>query len=109
MLLDERARVALEVAALEREYREFQSEVGSMLREIDALKRKEKLVDLSERREREREDLFSDRASALAAVKDRIERRKIELDERLRAHRAFRPGNEYESRARLRLTEPVVD
>ena len=105
LLRDERARLRAELAEMEREFREFQTEVGTISREIDSLKRKEKMVEVAERRRKETDDIFADRASGLSVVKDKIERRKIELDERLRALRGVRSGNEYEARARLRLVE----
>ncbi len=103
ILRDERGRLRAELAEMEREFREFQSEVGTISREIDSLKRKEKLVKVAERRQQETDDIFADRASGLTVVKEKIERRKIQLDERLRALRGVRSGNEYEARARLRL------
>lgn len=106
LLAEERVRIRAELAELESEYRQFKAEIGSMNREIDALKRKEKLVDLAKRRQHEQDDLFSDRASALQVVRDRIEKKKIELEETLRGYRSFRSGNEYEARARLRLARP---
>jgi chromosome segregation ATPase len=104
-LRKERGLLRAEVAETEREYRDFQAEVGTMLREIDALKRKEKLVKMAERRGEENDDVFAARASSLAALRDRIARRKTELDERLAAFRTVRPDGEYEARARLRLTD----
>ena len=80
-----------------------------MLREIDSLKRKEKLVDLAEARRGDREDIFSDRASSLQAVKDRIDKRTIELDAKLKGMRSHRGGNEYEARARVRLQSAGED
>jgi len=103
VLIEEKARLGAELAEMEREYREFQAEVGGMLRDIESLNRKENLVKVAERRQRNREDIFTDRASGLAVVKEKIDRRKIQLDERLRGLRSFRSGNEYEARARLRL------
>ena len=58
-----------------------------------------------ERRQKDTDDIFADRASGLTVVKEKIERRKIQLDERLRALRGVRSGNEYEARARLRLVQ----
>ena len=103
LLAEERTRLRGEIAGLVREQREFEAEVGTMLREIDSLKRKEKLVEVAERRQGDGEDLFSDHASGLAVVKEKIERRKIELEERLRSIRAVHGENEYEARARVRL------
>jgi len=103
ILVDEKSRLGAELAEMEREYREFQAEVGGMMRDIESLNRKENLVKVAERRQRDREDIFTDRASGLAVVKEKIDRRKIQLDERLRGLRSFRSGNEYEARARLRL------
>jgi len=103
LLKEERVRIHAELAELESEYRQFKAEIGSMNREIDALKRKEDLVELARRRQGDQEDLFSDRATALQTVRDRIERKKIELEEALHGYRSFRSGNEYEARARLRL------
>ncbi len=105
ILRDERSRLRAELAGMESEFREFQAEVGTIAREIDSLKRKEKLVKVAERRQKETDDIFADRASGLTLVKEKIERRKIQLDERLRALGGVRSGNEYESRARLRLVQ----
>jgi len=105
ILREERGRLRAELAEMEREFREFQTEVGTIAREIDSLKRKEKLVKVAERRQKDTDDIFADRASGLTAVKEKIERRKIQLDERLRALRGVRSGNEYEARARLRLVQ----
>jgi len=106
MLSAERARLQAELAATEAEYRTFQAEVGSLMREIESVKRKEKLVALAERKKRDNEDLFQDQASALGRVREMIERRRIQLDERLKAARALPGGNEYEAKARLRLAAP---
>ena len=57
----------------------------------------------------DREDLFRDRATALGNLKDRIERRRIELDHRIHAARAVPVADEYEARARLRLAAPIGD
>jgi len=103
LLQEEKARLRAELASLEREYRDFKAEIASMNRDIESLKRKEKLVELAERRSGEREDLFTDRATSLQVVQEKIQRRKIELEEKLKALNAFRSQNEYESRARLRL------
>jgi chromosome segregation ATPase len=105
ILRDERSRLRAELADMEREFTEFQTDAGTISREIDSLKRKEKLVKVAERRQEETDDIFSDRASGLIVVKEKIERRKIQLDERLRALGGIRTGNEYEARARLRLVE----
>jgi chromosome segregation ATPase len=105
ILTEERSRLSLELADMEREFTEFQTEAATISREIDSLKRKEKLVDVAERRQRETDDIFADRASGLTVVREKIERRKIELDERLRALRGVNTTNEYEARARLRLVE----
>jgi len=104
LLFDEKARLAAERASLEQEYAKFQSEVATIGRDIDSLQRKEKLVDLAERRRGEREDIFADRATSLAVLKDRIAARKIELEEKLKGMSAYGGSSEYESRARLRLT-----
>jgi chromosome segregation ATPase len=104
MLRTERGRLKAELANLEQEYRAFQAEVGTLLREIDAVKRKEKLVALAERKRKENDDLFEDRASALERVKEKISRHRIELDERLRAARSFPAVDDYEARARLSLS-----
>jgi chromosome segregation ATPase len=109
MLGEERGRLQTELLDLEREYRSFQAEAGSLAREIESVKRKEKLVALAEREQRDREDLFQDRATALARVKERIERRRIELDERLKAARTYPSGNEYETRARLKVAASAAD
>jgi chromosome segregation ATPase len=105
ILREERGRLRAELAEMEREFREFQTEVGTIARDIDSLKRKEKLVKVAERRRKDTDDIFADRASGLTVVKEKIERRKIQLDERLRALRGVRSGNEYEARARLRLVQ----
>jgi chromosome segregation ATPase len=109
MLAAERSRLKAALAQTESEYRTFQAEVGSLMREIEAVKRKEKLVALAERQKRDQESLFEDQATALGRVKELIERRRIQLDERLKAARAFPGGNEYEARARLRLNAPHRD
>jgi len=106
MLSSERVRLQAELAATESEYRTFSAEVGSLLREIESVKRKEKLVALAERKRRDNEDLFQDQATALGRVREMIERRRIQLDERLKAARALPGGNEYEAKARLRLAAP---
>ena len=72
-------------------------------RDIDSLERKEKLVKLAERRRGDREDLFADRASSLNVLKDRLAKKKIELEEQLKGMNSFGGANEYEARARLRL------
>jgi hypothetical protein len=105
LLRQERTRLAAELADLEREYRAFQAEAGSLLREIESVRRKEKLAALVERRRKQHDDLFRDGASSLALVKEKIERRRIELDTRLEAARAADTSDEYEARARLRLAE----
>ena len=105
MLRQERTRLAAELADLQREHRAFQAEARSLLREIESVKRKEKLAALIEGRRKERDDLFRDSAISLAAIKQKIERRRIELDTRLEAARAYEVADEYEARARLSLAE----
>ncbi len=103
MLRDERGSLQANLIEMQREYRAFQAEANTLLREIESIKRKEKLVKLSERKADKSESPFADRASGLARVKERIERRRIQLDEKLKAIRGFKSGDEYESRARLRI------
>jgi chromosome segregation ATPase len=109
MLTEERGRLHAELLNLEREYRSFNAEAGSLAREIESVKRKEKLVALAERKQRDHDDMFQDRASALARVKEKIDRRRIQLDERLKAARAYPSGNEYENRARLKVAASATD
>ena len=78
-------------------------------REVESIRRKEKLVALLERKRKDREDLFRDRAGALSEFKEKLEKRRIELDHRLRAARAHPVDDEYEARARLRLVAPAGD
>jgi len=103
LLFDEKARLAADRASMEQEYAQFQAEVTTIGRDIDSLERKEKLVALTERRRGEREDLFADRASSLNVLKERLARKKIELEEQLKGMNSFGGANEYEARARLRL------
>jgi chromosome segregation ATPase len=103
MLTEERDRLRTELTDLEREYRAFQAEAAGLEREIESVQRREKLVAILERKKKDRDDLFRDRASALGNLKDKIERRRIELDHRIRAARARPVADEYEARARLKL------
>ncbi|MEN8150489.1 MAG: hypothetical protein ABFS86_11745 [Planctomycetota bacterium] len=109
LLFDEKARLAGERAELTQEYAKFQAEVATIGRDIDSLERKEKLVALAERRRGEREDIFADRATSLTVLKDRIASRKIELEEKLKGMNSRAGSNEYEARARLRLTARTAD
>jgi len=109
LLYDEKARLVGERASLEQEYARFQVEIATIGRDIDSLERKEKLVALAERRRGDQEDIFSDRASSLNVLKDRISRRKIELEEQLKGLSAMSGTNEYETRARLRLAARDAD
>jgi chromosome segregation ATPase len=103
LLYDEKTRLAAERASLEQEYARFQAEIETIGRDIDSLERKKKLVQLAERRRGESEDIFSDRASSLGVLKDRIARKKIELEEKLKGLNSFGGSNEYETRARMRI------
>ena len=109
LLFDEKARLADERASLTQEYARFQDEVEAIGRDIDSLERKEKLVALAERRRGEHEDIFADRATSLSVLKDRISSRRIELEEKLKGLNSFGGANEYEARARLRLTARAGD
>jgi hypothetical protein len=103
MLSGERERLRAELAAVEEEFREFAVQAASLLREIDAVSRQEKLVTLAERRATREADPLSDRAASLAEVKARIDRRRTEMDVRLRALSSAATVGEYEARARLNL------
>lgn len=101
----ERLQLSTDLAETEREYRQFQAEIGTMLRELDSLKRKEELIARAERQRDAAGDSYSIRASALENIQTRIEKKKIELTERLDGYRSLRSGNEYEARARLNLVD----
>jgi chromosome segregation ATPase len=103
LLEAERERIRSELATTEEEFRSFTAEAASMLREIDALGRQEKLVDLAERRAKTAADPLAERSASLAELKGRIERRRTELSERLNALGVIENGGEYEARARLQL------
>jgi chromosome segregation ATPase len=105
MLRSERARLVAELETLESEYRSFQSEAASLLREVESIKRKEKLVALLERRRQEHDDLFRDRAGSLALVKQKLTKKRVELDARIEAARTYSGEDEYEARARLSLAK----
>ncbi len=103
MLETERTRLAVLLADLQKEREAFRAEAGSLHREIDSLERKERLVEIEELRRRLRRDLLADRGESLAAVKAKIEERRIRLEEKLRTlSREESPGG-YEARARVRL------
>ncbi|MCU0727762.1 MAG: hypothetical protein MUE73_18545 [Planctomycetes bacterium] len=89
LLSDERDRLRGELAVLEEEFRSFTAQANSLLREIDALSRQEKLVSHAER--------------PLEEVKARIDRRRTEMEVRLQALTSATRGGEYEARARLNL------
>jgi chromosome segregation ATPase len=103
LLSHERGQIAAEYARTSEEFRNFQMEYATMLREADSLKRKQELVKMAEKRRGERDDIFTDRSSSLQSLKDRMEKRRVELDARLKALGTWRDGNEYETRARLNL------
>lgn len=109
VLRNEKAQIQAELEQTESEYRDFQMEYTALMREADSLERKEDLVDMAEARRGEREDIFSDRASSLQTLKDRMEKQKIKLDAKLQGLRTYRNGNEYETRARLRLRDRSAD
>jgi chromosome segregation ATPase len=103
LLTEEKLRLAGELAGLQHEYADFQAEVDRIGRDIDSLERKEKLVQLAERRNGEREDIFADRASSLNVLKERIVKKKLLLDQKIKAvHVMHGAANEYEARAELR-------
>lgn len=105
ILRSERARIAEEVAKTEKEFADFRMEYRSLLREVDSLERKEDLVQMAESRRKNLEDVYSERAGSLVALKDRMERKRIELDAKLSGFHSPREGGEYEARARLKLLE----
>jgi hypothetical protein len=58
---------------------------------------------MAERREARGASPLSEREGALAAVRSKIEARRIEIEERLKAVGTLTTGGEYEARARLNL------
>lgn len=110
LLREERASLQNQLTEIQSEYRTFQAEASSLLREIDALQRKEKMVEIAERRAgRGDEDPFSDRSASLARVKEKIEARRIRLDEKLRAIRGFKSGDAYEAEARMKVHRTAAE
>ena len=102
LLQSERERLNAEQIQLRKEYDQFIAQYRCLEREIDLLKRNERLIEIAGRRDRLDRLDSSNWLRSLDSIKAAIERRKTEQQERLRNVKVGNPVAEYETRARVR-------
>ncbi len=102
VLQSERERLKAELDHLRGEYDQFLAEYRSLEVEINLLRRNEKLIELTGRRERPGRVDSSGWTRSLHALKAAIARLKTEQEEKLKSFELRAPVEEYETRARLR-------
>lgn len=101
ILQTEKDQLSLELESIRDEQQEFEAEYQSLLREIERLKRNEKMIKLAESRRGIGASRHGEAMTTLAQVKTAVERASIEQEERLKAARVAPRSLDYETRARL--------
>lgn len=104
-LRQERDRLAGALAKIRAEQQQFQTELGRLYRELDSLQRNRTLIKLAERRDPINVSRYSDSVASLRQLRVKIERQRLEQEERLKVLRMHRRNAEYEARATLEVQD----
>jgi septal ring factor EnvC (AmiA/AmiB activator) len=98
-LRDEHDRLASALSQIRDEQQQFETELNRLYRELDSLERNRTLIKLAERRDTMNVSRYADSVESLRQLRAKIERTRIEQEERLNVLRMHRRNAEYEARA----------